>query len=437
MKDTLHLHDDDIETETLAGMVIDAKYRHYGLAHLTAEDFFSPKNQGIFEIVTRHANAPSLINMAVYKQFGAETVSRLLDQLPPSMETWCRELRGLAIHRRRVQMMQKILELKYDPTTKHTIETLIRQLADLNKDEIIAETTFADHVEQAFDDDTAAYDAFHKSEKPRGYPFFLPRLTETIGTILPGEFWIVAARPGMGKSTFILNMAKHGWENGERPLLVCMEMRGSDYLRKAACMETLTNSIAVRQGSLPAEKYLERTSYYDRLRKTCGADFLDVGTTTVDQLIPRIQAKVATHKSTAVFIDQLNNIAYGSLRPYEAMTNISNSVRGLAIDLNLPVIAVSQLNREMERRTKEGRREIVVSNPRLSDLRESGALEQDAVGVIMLNWPHKTDSLRPLNEYTVLVTKNRYGETGKLEDVKIYPDISLIKQEILGEKGPY
>lgn len=431
------MYDEDVETEALAGMVIDTEYRHYGLAHLTKEDFFSPKNQGIFEIVARNVNAPSQINMAVYKQFGIDTINRLLDHLPPSMETWCRELRGLTIYRRRVQAMQKILELKYDRTTKHTIETMIRQLAELNKDEIVAEVTFADHVEQAFEDDTAAYDAFHKKEKPRGYPFFLPRLTATIGTILPGEFWIVAARPGMGKSTFVLNMAKHGWENGERPLLVCMEMRGSDYLRKAACMETLTNSIAVRQGSIPADKYLERGSYYDELKKNCGADFLDIGTITVDQLIPRIQAKVATHKSTAVFIDQLNNIAYGNLRPYEAMTKISNSIRGLAIDLNLPVIAVSQLNREMERRTKEGKRAIVISKPRLSDLRESGALEQDAVGVIMLNWPHKADHLLPLNEYTVSVTKNRYGETGELEDVKIYPDISLIKQEAIGERGPY
>ena len=426
-----------IERETLSGMICDGEYRRYGLAHLSIADFFSPKNQAIFEIIVKNTKTPRLINREIREKFDLETISALSENIPPSMEIWCRDLRDLSIHRRRIEIMHQVMQLKYNRINKPNINLLLRQLSEMDKDAIVLRRTIADVAEKSIEDDTAAYDAFHKKEKPRGYPFFLPALTEKIGTVLPGEFWIVAGRPGMGKSTFALNMAVNGWENGERPLIVTLEMPPEDYLRKAACKATKTNSISARIGDVPADKYLERCQYLDTLGKTCQADFIDVGSITIERLVPMVEARVADHKSTAVFIDQMNNIGWGRLKPYEAMTKISNDLRAMAKDINLPVIAVSQLNREVERRSRESKNDITVPDPRLSDLRESGALEQDAVGVIMVNWPHKINPLRPLNEYTVIVAKNRFGATGKLENVKIYPDISLIKQEAIGERGPY
>lgn len=429
------LSDPIIEIEIIGGMLADMDYRSYCLSHLIPEDFFSPSHKKAFETIRDCQDAPETALTEVTRALGGKYSGEAVDHYPTSIQSWCEKLRQYTIYRKRCQISQKIISLDYNDRHAEYVKQLSAQMTELDAEEIIPETTIADNAEAAVEKLTDTYNAYNKKDKPRGFPIFLPTLAKQISSVLPGEYWIVAGRPGHGKSTFVMNMAVYGAEHGERPLIVTLEMPPEDYLIRAACRWCRVNSITTRRGDMTPEQYTKMCAYLDSLKRS-GMGFVNVSSAGIDELVRKITSKVSTHRSTAIFIDQLNNVTYKG-RPYEAMTQISNAIRGLAKKLNLPIVAVSQLNREVEKRTKDGKREVVVSDPRLSDLRESGALEQDAFTVILLNWAHKTDNKKPLNDYTVIVAKNRYGETGYVKNVRIYPDILTIRQEAETERGPY
>jgi len=426
-------HDKFLELQVLGGMAADIECLNYGAAHLTESDFHDLNNKKAYNIITKNSDNPKIIIGELIREIGGEKTNAIISEFPPDIADSCKKLRGYYLYRERYKIAQRVLNIEFKDVHSDYLKQLGQAYNDLENFEISSDPTLDDYAEKAYEKISGLYDAHKTGVKPKGFPLFLPRLRETLHMAYGGEYWIIAGRPGHGKSTFALNMAVYGAEQGERPLVVTLEMPPEDYLLRAACRHTRINSGVTRTGNMPQESFLKICDYLSSVKKS-GIEFINVESATIDNLIRRIKSKVSEHRSTAVFIDQINNLDYGNKKFYEAVTIASTKIRAMAKNLNVPVFVVCQLNREVEKRNTSDK---MVKDPRLSDLRESGALEQDAMTVILLNWPHRVDTTKPLNEYVVKIGKSRYGDIGYLKDVKIYPEILLIRQETANERGPY
>lgn len=228
------------------------------------------------------------------------------------------------------------------------------------------------------------------------------------GGMLRSGLYVLAARPGMGKTTFGIQIADSIANAGGNVLFVSLEMAVEQIEAKRIARLTGLSSNAILLGDgnsldyktvLNATKELRKLPVYISRRPSA----------TVAQI--RRMAKQVPEVQCVV-VDYLGKIAPSDPRSsrYEAVTAISGDLKTLAVELGVPVLALAQLNRENTGRTDK--------RPQLSDLRDSGAVEQDADGVIML---HRSDyyetSDQPLQPWEavdleIIVRKNRHGQIG-------------------------
>lgn len=227
------------------------------------------------------------------------------------------------------------------------------------------------------------------------------------GGLLNSGLYILAARPGMGKTTFALSIADAVASRGEGVLFVSLEMDDVQITAKRLASRTCIGASELMMNRLSPEAYrkmaaaskeLEKAKFYTN-RKTWA---------TVDD-VRNWARKVKGLKLVVVdYFGLLKHNGKSSSR-YEAMTEISGSLKALARSLKVPILCLAQLNRENMQR--KGQR------PQLSDLRDTGALEQDADGVIFLHRPdYYDDGPSPSGpvDLEVILAKNRHGATGSV-----------------------
>ncbi len=229
------------------------------------------------------------------------------------------------------------------------------------------------------------------------------------GGMLRSGLYILAARPGMGKTTVGLQFADHIAAAMGPVLFVSLEMSLEQIEGKRLARMTGIPSNDILLGDGRNLDYREIRSSADALKKM--PVYISRGpTATVSQI--RRMAKLIGNLQCVV-VDYLGKITPRDIRVsrYEATTAISNDLKTLAVELGVPLLALAQLNRENTARSDK--------RPQLSDLRDSGAIEQDADGVIML---HRSDYYdtdeNPLEawesvELEILVRKNRHGRIGR------------------------
>jgi replicative DNA helicase len=229
-----------------------------------------------------------------------------------------------------------------------------------------------------------------------------------------GEMVIIAGRPSMGKTSLALNLAEHIGLIERIPVAVfSLEMGRQQLAERFLCSISSVDSQKVRRGLLSEESY-------EKLVRACGelseaAIYID-DTSTLTPLELRAKARrlKSLHGIRCIIVDYLQLMHLGTSRVesrQQEITTISRYVKALARELNIPVVVLSQLNRAPEGR--EGHR------PRMSDLRESGSIEQDADVVILL---HREDYYRrsepdyePDNKAELIIAKQRNGPTGRVE----------------------
>ncbi len=231
----------------------------------------------------------------------------------------------------------------------------------------------------------------------------------------PSDFIIIAARPSMGKTALALNMVQNiairgHRKEGAKPKTVAifsLEMSKEQLVRRMICSEGNIDSQALRVGEL-SEKDLD--SFWvacDELNKA--KIFIDDAATTVMEMRNRARRLKAEHGLDLIVIDYLQLMSGSSRRNLgdrqQEVSEISRSLKALAREMDVPVVALSQLSRSVESRT--------VKRPMLSDLRESGSLEQDADVVAFL---YREDYYIPdtdlKNVAELIIAKHRNGPTG-------------------------
>ena len=230
----------------------------------------------------------------------------------------------------------------------------------------------------------------------------------------PSDFIIIAGRPSTGKTAFALNIAQFvGIALRGKVLVLSLEMSAQQLVQRMLCSEAKVDSQAVRTGYLSSSDWHRLTAAAGRLSEA-GIFIDDSPSLTVLEARAKARRMKAEHGIDLVIIDylQLMRGRANLDNRQQEIAEISRSLKALAKEINVPVVALSQLSRAVE--SREQRR------PQLSDLRESGALEQDSDLILFLYRPSMyRDDLPPdkANISEVIVGKQRNGPTGSVEVV--------------------
>ena len=232
----------------------------------------------------------------------------------------------------------------------------------------------------------------------------------------PAEMIVIAARPSMGKTAFAMNIAEHVAVNARQAVAIfSLEMSAQQLVQRLLCSRARVNLKKVRDGFLAERDFSTLTSAASKLAES--KMFID---DTAGLSILELRAKArrlkAQHDIQLIVVDYLQLLRSTSRRGQDnrqiEISEISSGLKGLAKELNIPIIVLAQLNRNPENRTGDSK-----GRPRLSDLRESGSIEQDAdlVGLLVREeYYADSDEERQDAEgkADLIIAKQRNGPTG-------------------------
>ena len=255
-------------------------------------------------------------------------------------------------------------------------------------------------------------DTFERIDKMRGLEGMVtglatgfPDLDEITSGLQEGELIILAARPSMGKTTLALNILKHAGVNLHEPAVIfSMEMSREQLARNMLCSHAGIDSHSLRRGRLSPNQS-QKLSFHVGALSEAPIYIDDTPGLNPFELRAKVRRLKAADGCKLVVVDylQLMEASGGESRQME-IAYISRSLKGLAREMNIPVVAVSQLNRQLESRDDK--------RPRMADLRESGSLEQDADVVLLLHRESYFNHNKDDHSAELIVAKQRNGPTG-------------------------
>jgi replicative DNA helicase len=273
-------------------------------------------------------------------------------------------------------------------------------------------TGTAKQIKDLLMDALAAIDS-RKGNTITGIPTGYEELDHLLSGLHEGEMIIIAGRPSMGKTSFAMNIAERIGVDSKIPVAIfSLEMSDVQLTERLLCSRAKVDSQLVRHGSLDPNDYKE-------LVTTCGElneapIFID-DTPGMTPLEIRAKARrlKSAHDIGCIVIDYLQLMSLSSRidSRQQEISTISRYLKAMARELKVPVIVLSQLNRAAEQREDH--------RPRMSDLRESGSIEQDADVVILLHredYYHRNETeYEPDHKALVIIAKQRNGPTGAIE----------------------
>ena len=262
-------------------------------------------------------------------------------------------------------------------------------------------------INEAFD---RIEELYHRDEHVTGVPSGFVDLDLITAGFQPSDFVVVAARPGMGKTSLCLNIAQYvGTKKDISVAIFSLEMSKDQVAQRMLCSEARIDAAKVRKGFIAEREWPELARAAGRLAE---ANIFVDDTPSISVLELRAKARrLKAEKGLGLVIVDYLQLMRGYGRPenrQQEISEISRSLKAMARELNVPVIAVSQLSRAVEQRTPK--------RPQLSDLRESGAIEQDADLVLFI---YREDYYNPNTPKKgiaeVIVAKQRNGPIGTVE----------------------
>jgi replicative DNA helicase len=247
--------------------------------------------------------------------------------------------------------------------------------------------------------------ALHESDREvTGAPSGFRDLDRVTSGFQRSNLVVLAARPGMGKTSLALNMAAHLALREQLPVAVfSLEMSSDEIVQRLMCAEGRVDSSRLRNGRLTRDDWTKLTSACDRLARA--PIFVDdsAGVTPIEIKAKARRLKTRHSDLALVIVDymQLMSAPGRFDNRVQEISHISRALKLIARDLDVPVLAVSQLSRAVEARSDK--------RPQLSDLRESGSIEQDADLVMFVYREEYYDRESPSGEAEVILAKHRNG----------------------------
>ena len=393
-----------------------------------SKHFYNDTNRKIFEAITDLYNRNQPVDIVTLTDElkksnkldelgGQKYLSDLMDKVSTSAHTqaYAQLVKEKALLRELISVSTKVIEKSY--VNEDEVQTIL----DYAQEQIIqVSQTNTDHgftsAEVLAPEVLNRIEQFHINQASiTGVPTGFYKFDEMTCGLQPENLIILAARPSQGKTAMALNMAYHSAVEKKMPVaLFSLEMDKHAIFQRLLCSAARMNLLQARRGQFPREIWTDLTRFSSDIAAsplwiddTPGLNILDIRTRT-RKLMSQLKAQNKT--LSLVIIDYLQLIRGRGRQEsrQQEVSEISRLLKDLARSLHLPVLALSQLNRRSEDKTREGNR------PQLSDLRESGSLEQDAdvVALIHREEYYKREDPALKNLAKIIIAKQRNGPVG-------------------------
>lgn len=410
--------------EAVIGSILINPEAYYDVAHfLRGDDFYIHRHRWIWETFTRlHERRIPIDFLTVSEELdqlgqlaevgGPAYLTALINNVPTSLhaEAYGRIVEATAIRRRMLSAANEIAKLAYQQDA--SVETVMDE-AEKAVFGVSERRTTRDlqPIQQVLSDYYDRVDQLAaRGDDTYGVPTGFTDLDRLLGGLQPSDMLIVAGRPGSGKTAFMISAAKNAAQVHKKHVaLFSLEMSSEQLVQRMVAQETGINSQRLRDAKLEEDEWPLFTHAIEVLSNT--VMFLDdTPALTPLQLRTKCRRLHLEYRLDLILVDYLQLMSSGarSENRVQEVSYISRNIKVLARELNVPVLAAAQLSRAVEQRADK--------EPQLSDLRESGSLEQDSDIVMFIHRPeiYDKDTLMK-NLAQIKVAKHRNGPTGTIE----------------------
>jgi replicative DNA helicase len=410
--------------EAVVGAVLINPEAYYDVAQfLAADDFYIHRHKWIWEAFTSLHEQRIPIDMLTLSEEldrknqlteigGPAYLTSLVNQVPSSLnaESYGHIVEGHSIRRKMIDAANKIASIAYneDSTVDHVMDEAEKAVFNVSERRLKHDlqpisAVLSDYYDRI--DDLAKRD-----DEIFGVPTGFVDLDKILGGLQPSDLLIIAGRPGQGKSGFLLSVAKNaGLTHKKHVAIFSLEMSNEQVVQRLIAQETGIDSQRLRNGKLNEEEWPLFTHAIEVFSDT-HIYLDDTPAITPLQLRTKCRRLHMEFGIDLVMIDYLQLMG-GDTRTdnrVQEVSYISRNLKVLARELNVPVLAAAQLSRAVEQRSDK--------RPILSDLRESGSLEQDADIVMFIYRPDQYEKeTDKQNIAEIIVSKHRNGPVGSVE----------------------
>jgi replicative DNA helicase len=448
--DRLPPHNLEAEQGVLGSILWENDVMHEVASFVRVEDFYRDTHQVIFAAIRdmyeqrRAIDAVTLSDelkrRGQFEQVGGnDALAEITGSVPHAAngKYYAEIVKEKAVHRQLIEYATEIIRDGYSNqyTAQEMLETAEKKIFGIAEDQVRGDI---------LDLTTVLNDAMDRIDRRMGSPhavtgiasgFF--HLDDITWGFEPGQLIVVAGRPSMGKTAFALNICDNAAVTHKVPVLfISLEMGHLEIAERLLSGRSRIDSYKLRTGKglgIPQMKELTRA-----------VNELNQGQIMIDDTPSRNMLQITAtarrlrlrRKIGLIIVDYIQLIESEDTRDsrQEQIAKISRRLKTLARDLKVPVIALSQLNRAVE--TREDRR------PRMADLRESGAIEQDADIVLLLHRPEYYDSTDTPGVAELIVAKNRNGKTDTvkftfLKEIMRFENLAMVAEPYPEQPSPF
>lgn len=416
----------DAEASLLGAVLIDSDAIVKIADSISASDFYDPKHQRIYESVIKLYEKHSPIDVLTLADQlknsdsldyigGAAYLTELTNYVPTAahIDKYAEIVSQKALRRRLIKASQDITSLSYDE--KQSLQELIEEaesrLFEVSQKHVKQDISSLETIlGESFD----RLDELHKDKKKiRGVPTGYRDLDNILAGLQRSDLFILAARPSMGKTALALNIAHNVALQAQQPVLMfSLEMSKEQLVDRLLALESGVDAWALRTGNLTDADF-EKIGHAMGTLSEAPIYIDDTPSITVSDLRTKARREAHQRGIGLIIVDYLQLMSGGSKfggegNRVQEISEISRGLKGIARELNVPMMALSQLSRSVESRSPQ--------IPQLADLRESGSIEQDADVVAFI---YREDYYNPETERKnitdILIKKHRNGPTGGVE----------------------
>lgn len=410
----------EAEQAVIGSALTDSQSVSAALEIIKADDFYLHQNREIFAVITELFNENSPIDFITVSNRlnqrnsleavgGMAYLRTMAMEVPTTRHTnyYANIIKEKSTLRSLINSANEISNMAYEGNDK--VDHVLEQSEQLIFD--VASAREKSDIVPVSDILIGSYQTLVENSLNRGgltgIATGFDELNKRTGGFHGGELILIAGRPGMGKSSFAVNIAEHVSINDKRTVAIFnLEMPKEQIVNRIICSQASVNTGKLRNGEINADDWEKIGEVVNRV---AGAPMYidDTAAMTVSKIRAKCRRLKQTKNLALIIIDYLQ-LMQSSGRPesrQQEISEISRSLKILSKELDVPVIALSQLSRASESRSDK--------RPMLSDLRESGAIEQDADMVMFLyrdDYYNKDSEEKNIAE--CIVAKHRNGETG-------------------------